>query len=114
MRIQGDAESKTYKEAYAEITAAARGLLSLDGVRASAKKAKSAKKEDGSELVVAVLAETSAEWQVSAQAALAAGLTITTVYATLGHKAMVYGLHQTEAEASRVIAFCLSNSYCFV
>merc|ERR1719163_272615 len=35
---------------------------------------------------------------MSAQAAMQLGLTITTVYTTLGHEAMLYGLRQTEAE----------------
>ena len=97
--LQGEAKGKTFKQAYADISSAAQGLLHLPGIRAQAATAKKAKANgDGAELVVAVLAETSAEWQISAQAALAAGLTITTVYATLGHKAMVYGLHQTEAK----------------
>ena len=32
------------------------------------------------------------------QAALSIGLTITTVYTTLGHEAMLHGLNETEAE----------------
>ena len=35
---------------------------------------------------------------ISAQASLMCGLTLTTVYATLGHEAMLHGLQQTEAE----------------
>ena len=47
------------------------GLISLPGVMQAA----DAKKKAGSEYIVALLAETSAEWQISAQAAFAAGLT---------------------------------------
>jgi long-chain acyl-CoA synthetase len=56
------------------------------------------KREDGTKKVAALLAETSAEWMMSAQAALQTGMTITTVYTTLGHEAMLHGLQQTEAE----------------
>jgi long-chain acyl-CoA synthetase len=84
----------TYAQVYEQVQAAARGLVSLPGVLDAA----TAKKAAGSEYIVALLAETSAEWQISAQAAFAAGLTITTVYATLGHEAMLHGLNQTEAE----------------
>jgi long-chain acyl-CoA synthetase len=85
---------ETYAEVHAKVQAAAKGLVSLPGVLAAAQ----AKKAAGSEYIVALLAETSAEWQIAAQASFAAGLTITTVYATLGHEAMLHGLHQTEAE----------------
>ena len=85
---------ETYGEVYEKVQAAARGLISLPGVATAAE----AKKKAGSEYIVALLAETSAEWQISAQAAFACGLTITTVYATLGHEAMLHGLNQTEAE----------------
>lgn len=81
---------ETYGEVYEKVQAAARGLISLPGVQQAA----TAKKAAGSEYIVALLAETSAEWQISAQAAFAAGLTITTVYATLGHEAMLHGLNQ--------------------
>ena len=46
------------------------------------------------ECIAALLAETSADWMISAQGALACGMTITTVYATLGHEAMLHGLVQ--------------------
>lgn len=87
-------EWQTYSEVYDKVQAAARGLVSLPGV----KDAMRAKKASGSEYIVALLAETSAEWQISAQAAFACGMTITTVYATLGHDAMLHGLNQTESE----------------
>jgi|EP01047_Picozoa_sp_COSAG01_P038958 long-subunit acyl-CoA synthetase (AMP-forming) len=79
---------QTYGEVYEQVQSAAKGLMSLEGVAEGAR----AKKSAGSEYIVALLAETSAEWQISAQAAFAAGLTITTVYATLGHEAMLHGL----------------------
>jgi long-chain acyl-CoA synthetase len=56
------------------------------------------RREDGSPKIAALLAETSAEWMMGAQAALACGMTITTVYTTLGHEAMLHGLQETEAE----------------
>jgi long-chain acyl-CoA synthetase len=75
-------------------------------VGASAKKAASSlidklegnTRADGSKKVAALLAETSSEWMLGAQAALSIGLTITTVYTTLGHEAMLHGLNETEAE----------------
>jgi long-chain acyl-CoA synthetase len=54
--------------------------------------------QEDSVFVVALLGDTSCEWQISGQAALLAGMTITTVYSTLGHEAMLHGLQQTEAE----------------
>ena len=56
------------------------------------------KRKKKQQVVAALLAETSDEWMISAQAALACGITITTVYATLGHEAMLHGIQQTEAE----------------
>jgi len=53
---------------------------------------------EGGKKIAALLAETSQEWMMGAQAAMMAGLTITTVYTTLGHEAMLHGLVQTEAE----------------
>ena len=50
------------------------------------------------QVVAALLAETSQEWMIAAQASMSCGLTLTTVYATLGHDAMLHGLQQTEAE----------------
>ena len=47
--------------------------------------------------VAAILADTSAEWQTSAQAVFMLGMPVTTVYTTLGHEAMLHGLNETEA-----------------
>ena len=79
---------RTYEEVYHDIENAAKGLLKLVGDKRQQKK----------QVIAALLAETSQEWKISAQAALAGGITLTTVYATLGHEAMLHGLQQTEAE----------------
>ena len=68
----------------------AKGLYQLPGIGDK----RVAKKQ----VVAALLAETSQEWMISAQASMMCGLTLTTVYATLGHEAMLHGLRQTEAE----------------
>jgi len=80
---------KDYAAVHADVTAAARGLLSLPGMKA--------KREAGGECIAAILADTSADWQVSAQAVMMSGMTITTVYTTLGHEAMMHGINQTKA-----------------
>jgi hypothetical protein len=72
---KGDYTWKSYTEVHAEVTAAAKGLLSLPSVMG--------KRVVGAECVAAILAETSSEWQVSAQAALQCGITLTTIYTTL-------------------------------
>lgn len=68
----------------------ARGLYLLPGI--------SEKRTAKKQVVAALLAETSQEWMIAAQASMTCGLTLTTVYATLGHEAMLHGLQQTEAE----------------
>jgi len=68
---------RNYGEIYADVEAAAKGLLQLPGI--------SEKRLQKKQVVAALLAETTQEWMISAQAALACGLTLTTVYATLGH-----------------------------
>lgn len=87
---KGPVEWKTYSQAYESILACGKGLLELPGIKE--------KRLANTECVVALLAETSSEWQMAAQAALVTGLTITTVYATLGHEAMLHGLNETKAE----------------
>jgi long-chain acyl-CoA synthetase len=84
---KGDYEWKTYSEVQGDIQAAAKGLLTLDGVQ-DLKKAGSC--------TIAILADTSAEWQMAAQSAFQIDIPITTVYTTLGHDAMVHGLNETE------------------
>eukprot|EP00440_Ansanella_granifera_P010633 gb/GFBE01011539.1/.p1 GENE.gb/GFBE01011539.1/~~gb/GFBE01011539.1/.p1 ORF type:complete len:732 (+),score=136.08 gb/GFBE01011539.1/:1-2196(+) len=80
---------KTYGEVRNDVLAAARGFLALPGIKSI--------RDSGEECVVALLADTSAEWQIAALAALQCGLTITTVYTTLGNEAMLHGLNQTQA-----------------
>eukprot|EP00286_Rhodomonas_abbreviata_P027977 CAMPEP_0181305632 /NCGR_PEP_ID=MMETSP1101-20121128/9842_1 /TAXON_ID=46948 /ORGANISM="Rhodomonas abbreviata, Strain Caron Lab Isolate" /LENGTH=779 /DNA_ID=CAMNT_0023411579 /DNA_START=176 /DNA_END=2515 /DNA_ORIENTATION=+ len=88
--MKGDFVWRNYNTVFQDIQAAASGLLQLPGV--SEKRA--AKKQ----VVAALLAETSQEWMIAAQAAMACGITVTTVYATLGHDAMCHGIKETEAE----------------
>jgi len=86
---KGPYEWKLYKDAHAEIQAAAQGLLGLPEVMSH--------REKGEQCVAAILAETSAEWQISAQACAQCGIILTTIYTTLGHEAMLHGLCETEA-----------------
>jgi len=81
---------RNYEEVYNDMQCAARGLYTLPDI--------GEKRTQKQQVVAALLAETSQEWMIAAQAALACGLTLTTVYATLGHDAMLHGLQQTEAE----------------
>uniref|UniRef100_A0A7S4RJ72 AMP-dependent synthetase/ligase domain-containing protein n=1 Tax=Alexandrium monilatum TaxID=311494 RepID=A0A7S4RJ72_9DINO len=80
---------ETYSGVGAMVQAAASGLLALPTVQA--------KKEDKVECVGGILADTSAEWHMSAQAMYQLGMPITTVYTTLGQDAMLHGLVETEA-----------------
>eukprot|EP00928_Gymnodinium_smaydae_P088714 TRINITY_DN72777_c0_g1_i1.p1 TRINITY_DN72777_c0_g1~~TRINITY_DN72777_c0_g1_i1.p1 ORF type:complete len:731 (-),score=125.46 TRINITY_DN72777_c0_g1_i1:284-2476(-) len=84
---KGPYEWKSYYEVYKEVRAAASGLMALPEILELRKEKK---------CVAALLADTSAEWQTAAQAAFQCGIPITTVYTTLGHEAMLYGLNQTE------------------
>jgi long-chain acyl-CoA synthetase len=81
---------RNYEKVYDDMQCAGRGLYTLPGIGEM--------REQKQQVVAALLAETSSEWQIAAQAALACGLTLTTVYATLGHEAMLHGLQQTEAQ----------------
>jgi len=81
---------RTYEQIYSDVEAAAKGLFQLAGI--------GEKRLQSKQVVAAIMAETSQEWMISAQAALACGLTLTTVYATLGHAAMMHGLLETKAE----------------
>jgi long-chain acyl-CoA synthetase len=81
---KGDFQWKKYKEVAEDVRNCAKGLVSLEGV------------SGGGKSVAGILADTSGEWQTSAQAAFQVGIPITTVYTTLGHEAMVHGLNETE------------------
>ena len=48
---------------------------------------------------VVIYAETSREWMLTAQGAYSAGLTVVTVYATLGEEGLLHGVSQTKAKA---------------
>jgi len=87
---KGPYEWETYAEVGEQVNSAAQSFLKALDMKNT--------RADGSKKVAALLAETSASWMKSAQAAMASGLTITTVYTTLGHDAMLHGLNQTKAE----------------
>uniref|UniRef100_A0A7S4VK93 AMP-dependent synthetase/ligase domain-containing protein n=1 Tax=Alexandrium monilatum TaxID=311494 RepID=A0A7S4VK93_9DINO len=86
---KGPIDWKTYAEVGAMVDAAASGLIALPAVKAM--------KEAKARCVGGVLADTSSEWHMSAQAMYQLGMPITTVYTTLGQDAMVHGLQETEA-----------------
>ncbi|CAK0870524.1 unnamed protein product [Prorocentrum cordatum] len=52
--------------------------------------------KDAGKCTAAIFADTSPEWQMTAQAAFQVDIPITTVYTTLGHEAMVHGLNETD------------------
>jgi long-chain acyl-CoA synthetase len=79
---------KKYSEVGNEVDSLAKAIISLEGIEAL---------RTSGQCVAAVLADTSAEWQTSAQALFQVGMTVTTVYTTLGHEAMLHGLNETEA-----------------
>lgn len=79
---------RKYGEVYDDVKNAAVGLMKLPGVEALRSENK---------CVAAILADTSAEWQISAQSVFLTGMPVTTVYTTLGHEAMEHGLNETEA-----------------
>mmetsp|Transcript_52641 Transcript_52641/g.145938 ORF Transcript_52641/g.145938 Transcript_52641/m.145938 type:complete len:717 (-) Transcript_52641:105-2255(-) len=84
---KGPYEWKCFGEVCKDVQAAAKGLLELESIAA---------KVQEKTCVAGILADTSAEWQMSAQAAFQCGIPITTVYTTLGHDAMKHGLNETE------------------
>jgi long-chain acyl-CoA synthetase len=77
----------TYETVFKDVNAVAKGLISIEVVK---------QKRDENKCVAAILADTSAEWQMSAQACFLCGMPVTTVYTTLGHEAMLHGLTETE------------------
>jgi long-chain acyl-CoA synthetase len=84
---KGGYEWKTFAEVHAAVQSAAKGMISLEGIQ---------KQRQSNSCVAGILADTSAEWQMAAQAAFQVGIPVTTVYTTLGHEAMVHGLKETE------------------
>jgi long-chain acyl-CoA synthetase len=80
----------SFKESHDNFLNVAKGVMELDGM-------KEARNSGDGQVVAALLADTSAEWQIAAQAAFTVGITITTIYTTLGTDAMLYGMDQTEA-----------------
>jgi long-chain acyl-CoA synthetase len=85
---KGDIKYKTYQQVFSDVEKIAKSLIGLPGVK---------ELRESNKCVAAILAETSAEWQMSAQASFKLGIPITTVYTTLGHEAMCHGLNETES-----------------
>jgi len=79
---------KSFSEVGDDVNGAASGVIGLPGAMELRMK---------NECVAAILADTSAEWQIAAQACFKCGLPIVTVYTTLGHEAMLHALNETEA-----------------
>jgi len=86
---KSDIDWQTYADVGDSVKAAASGLLSLSAIKD--------RKESGTTCIGAILADTSAEWHMSAQAMYQLSMPITTVYTTLGQEAMLHGLNETEA-----------------
>jgi long-chain acyl-CoA synthetase len=85
---KGPPQWTKYSEVYQNVQHGAKGLVGLAGIKELRKDKKA---------IAAILADTSAEWQTSAQACFKVGLPVTTVYTTLGHEAMIHGLNETES-----------------
>jgi len=85
---KGETKWKTYKQVGDEVHSAAKGLISLPGIK---------EQKASGQCIAALLSETSSDWQICAQSAFQCGIAITTIYTTLGVDAMLYGLNQTEA-----------------
>lgn len=79
---------QNYTEVYESVVSIAKALISLDGIK---------EQRTANTAIAGILADTSAEWMKSAQAAFAVGIPVTTVYTTLGHEAMLHGLNETQA-----------------
>ena len=77
----GEYKFITYREAFNRIERIGRGLLSI-GARPGEK--------------ILIFAETRAEWLLTALAALRHGLTIVTLYSTLGEEAVKYGINESQ------------------
>lgn len=77
----GDYRFQTYRETFERIDAIGRGLLSIG-----------LKKGDR----ILIFAETRAEWLLTALAAFRHGLTVVTLYATLGEEAVKHGINESE------------------
>ena len=58
---------------------------------------------------VIIYAETQREWMLAAQAAFTQGLTVVTVYATLGEEGLIHGTSQTKSKVIVVDAKLLKN-----
>ena len=79
-----DYEWMTYAELKAAVDTFARKLASIGLVKGD---------------IVSLFAETSKEWQIACQACFKLGITVATVYATLGPEGLKHGLVQTESKA---------------
>jgi long-chain acyl-CoA synthetase len=79
--IMGEYKFTTYRETFKRIEDIGRGLLSI-GAKPGYK--------------ILIFAETRAEWLLTALAALRHGLTIVTLYSTLGEEAVKYGINESQ------------------
>ena len=79
--VLGEYQFSTYRETHRRIEAIGRGLLSL-GVRHDDK--------------ILIFSETRAEWLLTALAAFRHGLTVVTLYATLGEEAVKHGINESK------------------
>jgi long-chain acyl-CoA synthetase len=77
----GEYKFTTYRETFKRIEDIGRGLLSI-GAKPGYK--------------ILIFAETRAEWLLTALAALRHGLTIVTLYSTLGEEAVKYGINESQ------------------
>jgi long-chain acyl-CoA synthetase len=77
----GEYQFTTYRELHSRIEAIGRGFLSL-GLRKGDR--------------VMIFAETRPEWMLTAFAAFRHGLTVVTLYATLGEEAVRHGIEESE------------------
>jgi long-chain acyl-CoA synthetase len=101
----GEYEFTTYREACGRIDAIGRGLLSL-GVKSGDR--------------VLIYSETRPEWLLTAFAAFRHGLTLVTLYSTLGEEALKHGINEsqvsiivTSQELTQKLDVCFYNKRFF-
>lgn len=97
----GEYEFTTYNDACQRIFSIGRGLLSL-GFKRNDK--------------ILIYAETRPEWLLTAFAAFRHGLTVVTLYSTLGEEAVKHGINESQVQiifTSQELAFKLDVNFYF-
>lgn len=89
-------EWKTYAQVVDEVKKFAAGLLTLSSSSSSSSSSSPSSSSLGFGSRIAMFASTRSEWLISFHGCMSIGLTVCTVYPSLGADALVYSLEQTE------------------